>query len=74
MMESSQMFTLTDYAMKRSGKLHGQSQSLFASQRFTNTMAVHNPSMWDNLDAQFLNHIDAVNKDLKDHGLPVLQK
>ncbi|KAG8707931.1 hypothetical protein FRC08_000215 [Ceratobasidium sp. 394] len=56
MMESSQMFTLTDYAMKRSGKLH-----------------THNPAMWDNLDAQFLKHLDSVNKTLKDNGLPGLK-
>ncbi|CAE7183519.1 unnamed protein product [Rhizoctonia solani] len=57
MMESSLMFTLTDYAMKRSGKLH-----------------VHNPSMWDDLDAQFLKHLDSVDQDLKGHGLPGLKK
>ncbi|KAG9101952.1 hypothetical protein FRC06_002464 [Ceratobasidium sp. 370] len=56
MMESSQMFTLTDYAMKRSGKLH-----------------VHNPAMWDILDAQFLKHLDSLNKTLKDNGLPGLK-
>ncbi|EUC59204.1 homogentisate 1,2-dioxygenase, partial [Rhizoctonia solani AG-3 Rhs1AP] len=57
MMESSLMFTLTDYAMKGSGKLH-----------------VHNPSMWDNLDAQFLKHLDSVDQNLKGHGLPGLKK
>ncbi|KAJ1302530.1 hypothetical protein OPQ81_002847 [Rhizoctonia solani] len=57
MMESSLMFTLTDYAMKRSGKLH-----------------VHNPSMWDNLDAQFLKHLESVDQNLKSHGLPGLKK
>ncbi|KAH7338704.1 homogentisate 1,2-dioxygenase [Rhizoctonia solani] len=60
MMESSMMFTLTDYAMKRSGKLHGK--------------IVHNPSMWDNLDAQFLKHLDSVDQNLKGHGLPGLKK
>ncbi|CAE6464622.1 unnamed protein product [Rhizoctonia solani] len=57
MMESSMMFTLTDYAMNRSGKLH-----------------VHNPNMWDNLDAQFLKHLDSVDQNLKDHGLSGLKK
>ncbi|KAF8596173.1 Homogentisate 1,2-dioxygenase [Ceratobasidium sp. AG-I] len=57
MMESSQMFTLTDYAMKRSGKLH-----------------VHNPALWDNLDAQFLKHVGSVNKTLKEYGLPELKE
>ncbi|KAG8782749.1 hypothetical protein FRC12_020458 [Ceratobasidium sp. 428] len=56
MMESSRMFTMTDYAMKRSGKLHE-----------------HNPAMWDNLDAQFLKHLDSVNKTLKSNGLPGLK-
>ncbi|CAE6429811.1 unnamed protein product [Rhizoctonia solani] len=57
MMESNQMFTLTDYAMKRTGKLH-----------------VHNPNMWDDLDAQFLKHLDAVDQNLKSHSLPGLNK
>ncbi|KAG8686770.1 hypothetical protein FRC11_008396 [Ceratobasidium sp. 423] len=56
MMESSMMFTLTDYAMKRSGKLH-----------------VHNPTMWDDLDAQFLKHLGSVDQNLKGHGLPGLK-
>lgn len=55
MFESSMMFTITDYAMNRSGKLHE-----------------HEPKMWDNLKAQFLNHLDEVNSDLKAAGLPLL--
>ncbi|KAJ7220230.1 homogentisate 1,2-dioxygenase [Mycena pura] len=55
MFESSMMFSITDYAMKRSGKLHE-----------------HEPKMWDNLKAQFLNHLEEVNADLKKAGLPDL--
>ncbi|KII89653.1 hypothetical protein PLICRDRAFT_39775 [Plicaturopsis crispa FD-325 SS-3] len=55
MFESSMMFTMTDFAMKRSGKLHE-----------------HEPKMWDNLKAQFLNHLDEVNADLQAAGLPKL--
>ncbi|PPQ83494.1 hypothetical protein CVT25_006984 [Psilocybe cyanescens] len=55
MFESSLMFTITDYAIHRSGKLHE-----------------HEPAMWDNLKAQFLNHIDKVNADLKAAGLSEL--
>ncbi|KAI0034570.1 Homogentisate 1,2-dioxygenase [Vararia minispora EC-137] len=52
MFESSLMLPLTDYAIKRSGKLHE-----------------HEPKMWDNLNAQFLNHLDQVNADLKKAGM-----
>ncbi|KIK58015.1 hypothetical protein GYMLUDRAFT_75099 [Collybiopsis luxurians FD-317 M1] len=55
MFESSMMFTITDYAMKRSGKLHE-----------------HEPKMWDNLKAQFMNHLEEVEADLKKAGLPGL--
>lgn len=34
--------------------------------------AVHEPKMWDNLKANFLNHLDQVNADLKAAGLPPL--
>lgn len=66
---------LTDYAMKRSGKLHG------ACQRHGSTLQVetnqympaeHEPKMWDNLKGQFVNHLDEVNADLKAAGLPSL--
>ncbi|TFY64661.1 hypothetical protein EVG20_g5872 [Dentipellis fragilis] len=53
MLESSLMLPLTDFAMKRSGKLHE-----------------HEPKMWDNLKAQFLNHLDEVNADLRAAGMP----
>ncbi|KZT52885.1 homogentisate 1,2-dioxygenase [Calocera cornea HHB12733] len=55
MFESCMMFTLTDYAIKRSGKLHE-----------------HEPKMWDDLKAQFMNHIDTINADLHKKGLPPL--
>ncbi|KAF9048822.1 homogentisate 1,2-dioxygenase [Panaeolus papilionaceus] len=55
MFESSFMFTITDYAMNRSGKLH-----------------MHEPSMWDNLKAQFMNHLPQINADLKAANLPEL--
>ncbi|KAH9902944.1 homogentisate 1,2-dioxygenase [Cubamyces lactineus] len=53
--ETSMQVTVTDYAMKRSGKLHE-----------------HEPTMWDNLKGQFVNHIDEVNAELKAAGLPQL--
>jgi len=34
----------------------------------------HEPKMWDNLKAQFMNHIDTINADLKAAGLPELGK
>jgi hypothetical protein len=35
--------------------------------------AVHEPKMWDNLKAQFMNHLDDVNEELKKAGLPSLE-
>lgn len=70
------MFTLTDYAMKRSGKLHGMPnvvrRQIFEADRRRDL--VHNPAMWDNLDAQFLKHLGSVNKTLKEHNLPELKE
>jgi len=57
MFESAFQWTLTDYAMKRTGKLHE-----------------HEPSMWDNLKAQFMNHLDQVNSDLKQTGMEPLKE
>ena len=34
----------------------------------------HEPKMWDNLKAQFMNHLDEVNADLKKAGLVALGK
>ncbi|GJJ14241.1 hypothetical protein Clacol_008505 [Clathrus columnatus] len=55
MFESSMMFTLTDYAMKRTGKLHE-----------------HDPTMWENLKAEFVSNLDKVNADLRAMGLDEL--
>lgn len=72
------MFTLTDYAMKRTGKLHGRifvgskCQGRVFAYAFCGT-AEHEPKMWDNLKGQFMNHIDQVNADLKAAGLPELR-
>lgn len=76
MFESSMMFTLTDYAMKRTGKLHGE-LALFSNHLFDVTddgFQEHEPKMWDNLKGQFMNHLDTVNADLKAAGLPPLGK
>jgi homogentisate 1,2-dioxygenase len=69
------VFTLTDYAMKRSGKLHGQSQALQPSLLAASTVsAEHKPKMWDDLKGQFMNHLDRVNLDLGATGLLELGK
>jgi hypothetical protein len=68
------MFTLTDYAMKRSGKLHGKKHWSFTCFPYLTITVVHNPNMWDNLDAQFLKHTDSVDRNLKSHGLPGIKK
>ncbi|KAI0046174.1 homogentisate 1,2-dioxygenase [Auriscalpium vulgare] len=57
MFESSLQLPLTDYAMKRSGKLHE-----------------HEPKMWDDLKAHFLNHLDDVNATLRSAGLPEVER
>ncbi|KAJ8077493.1 hypothetical protein PM082_001924 [Marasmius tenuissimus] len=76
MFESSMSFTITDYAMSRSGKLHGMRLygkydcvRLWSNFRLS---TVHEPKMWDDLKGQFMNHIDQVNKDLQAAGLPPL--
>lgn len=73
MFESSLLWTLTDYAMKRTGKLHGAQQCL-RSRALVDTDIEHNPAMWNDLKGQFTNHIDEVNADLKKHGLREIQK
>lgn len=77
MFESSMMFTITDYAMNRSGKLHGTFQhkvdyEVMLIDCSPHPTLEHEPKMWDNLKAQFLNHLDEVNSDLKAAGLPLL--
>ena len=80
MFESSMMFTITDYAMNRSGKLHGQflMTFFFLMKKIKSIIIVfspppvHEPKMWDNLKGQFMNHIEEVNADLKVAGLPPL--
>ncbi|GAA5982308.1 hypothetical protein JCM11641_002004 [Rhodosporidiobolus odoratus] len=57
MFESSRQFTLTDYAVKRSGTIH-----------------YHEPSMWDPLQAGFLDRLDEVNAHLAQYGLPPIDK
>lgn len=75
MFETSMQVTLTDFAMKRTGKLHGER---FTTRIFFECIstymfpAEHEPKMWDNLKGQFVNHIDQINADLKAAGLPAL--
>ena len=77
MFESSMQVTITDYAMKRTGKLHGKDASASQLRWITELTtfapsAEHEPKMWDNLKGQFMNHLDQVNADLKAAGLPPL--
>ena len=71
MFESSMMFTITEYAMNRSGKLHSMYPFTLLMLPF-DAATVHEPKMWDNLKGQFLNHIDTINADLKAANLPEL--
>jgi homogentisate 1,2-dioxygenase len=69
------MFTITDYAMKRSGKLHGRAILVSIMIFLTNLRnPEHEPKMWDNLKGQFVNHLEEINADLKAAGLPELGK
>ena len=40
------------------------------STNFVTNRIDHEPKMWDNLKAQFMNHIPAVNETLRNAGLP----
>ncbi|KAH0585517.1 hypothetical protein H2248_008753 [Termitomyces sp. 'cryptogamus'] len=54
MFETSMMLTITDYAMHRSGKL----------------LHEHEPKMWDDFKAQFMDHLDEVKAELEAADLP----
>ena len=75
MFESSLMVTLTDWAMKRTGKLHGErlenSESSLGSYHCFNP-SEHEPKMWDDLKGHFVDHIDEINAELQAAGRPVL--
>ena len=68
------MLTITDFALNRSGKLHGKRH--LAKVISTSTIPIpfseHEPKMWDNLKAQFMDHLDEINASLKVAGLPAL--
>ena len=70
------MFTITDYAMNRSGKLHGWFDInliiIVRLRMMLLTFPVHEPKMWDDLKGQFMSRIDEVNADLKAAGRPPL--
>lgn len=68
------MFTITDFAIKRSGKLHGGSRSGLLTDAYLHNVHFeeHEPKMWDDLKGQFINHLDQVNADLRAAGLPDL--
>jgi homogentisate 1,2-dioxygenase len=66
------MLPLTDYATKRSGVLHGESLSdLTLASSYCEVLTLileHEPEMWDGLRAQFLDHLDEVNAELRTVG------
>lgn len=75
MFETSMQVTLTDYAMKRTGKLHGENLLCFGIQGscpLRSPRVEHEPKMWDDLKGQFVNHIPQINEDLKAAGRPPL--
>lgn len=45
---------------------------LILSLRVLRLHVEHEPSMWDNLKGQFTNHLDSVNRALKEGELPAL--
>jgi homogentisate 1,2-dioxygenase len=73
MFETSMMLTISDWALKRTGKLHGERRSLcWKYQGFDRCASEHEPAMWDGLQGHFTEHVDAINEDLKSKGLPLL--
>jgi homogentisate 1,2-dioxygenase len=74
MFETSMMLTITDFALNRSGKLHGKCQiaKFIWTSNHLDSFPEHEPKMWDNLKAQFMDHLDEINADLKAAGLPAL--
>ena len=68
------MVTLTDWAMKRTGKLHGECFHLMLAIPSFHDICVseHEPKMWDNLKGHFMDHIEEVNAQLSAAGLPIL--
>ncbi|KAJ3889044.1 homogentisate 1,2-dioxygenase [Lentinula edodes] len=74
MFESSMMWTISDWAMKRSGKLHGKFCTSATVQTTIEDIypIEHEPKMWDNLKGQFMNHLEEVEEDLRKAGLPGL--
>ena len=70
MFETSMMLTITDYAMHRSGKLHGKSFSDDSVNYLIHlSVSEHEPKMWDDLKSQFMEHLDEVQAELQSAGL-----
>lgn len=68
MFETSMILTLTDYALHRTGKIHGTSCCFGRSASADQPTTEHDPMMWDGLTAEFMNHLDEVNADLVASG------
>ena len=64
--------TITDYAMHRCGTKHGGSDIAINMSCWYELVTEHEPKMWDDLKANFMEHLDQVNADLKAEGLPQL--
>ena len=75
MFETSMMLTISDWALNRTGKLHGEFKLFFldaGNSELSLSLLEHEPAMWDGLKGHFTDHLDAINSDLRSKGLPLL--
>ncbi len=65
-------FSLTDYALDRSGAVHREFPATSPSNCRTNANLVSPDDQWNDVKGHFLDHIDEINRDLIAAGLPIL--
>lgn len=76
MFESSRAFTLTDYAMNRSGNKHEHEReclTVVTTGPWLTLIYCSLAKMWEPLRAQFIERLDDVNRDLRAAGLPEIK-
>lgn len=73
MLETGVPLTISDYAINRCGTRHGASDIVVWAFCWLEFVAEHDPKLY-NFKANFLDHIDQINADLKAEGLPQLDR
>jgi homogentisate 1,2-dioxygenase len=65
---------ITDYALNRSPNIFGNSLHCYERNgNNANILLAPVVETWDNIQGGFLDHLDQVNKDLAEKGLPALE-